>query len=100
LAKIAQIAGAVIHCGKTPHIETGAERPALTRQNHRAQAFFSPEPLGCIDQRIEHRRIQRIHLVHADHPDVGDPSDIETVMRSLAAVMAFSLVFDLFSLQG
>src|ERR1700722_2510182 len=66
------VAARFLHRGETAHIEAGAERPPLAGQYYRPQAFFTGEPLGSGDQRIEHRGIQGIHLVRPHQSDVGD----------------------------
>src|SRR6185295_9767419 len=50
------VAAALLHCGKTAHIEPGAEGAALSGQYHRAQALLAAEPVDGPDQAIEHRR--------------------------------------------
>jgi hypothetical protein len=66
------VAALFLHGGKTSHVETGAEGPALTGQHHCAQTFFPGKPIGRVDQRLKHRLIERVHLVRPHQADVGD----------------------------
>ena len=66
------MAPAVLHGRKAAHVEAGAERAALAGQYYRPQPLLLAQSLGRADQRIEHRGIERIHLVRADQPDIGD----------------------------
>ena len=66
------VAALFLHRGETAHVEAGAKRPALTGQYYRPQAFFRGEPVGSGDQRVEHRGIQRVHLVRPHQADIGD----------------------------
>ena len=66
------VTAALLHRGEASHIETGAERPPLAGQYYRPHAFFMGKPLGRGDQRLEHRGIERVHLVRPHQSDVGD----------------------------
>ena len=63
---------ALFHRGEAVQIEAGAKPAAFAGQNHRAEAPFLAEPLGRGDERIEHRRVERIHLVGARQPNIGN----------------------------
>jgi hypothetical protein len=61
-----------LHRGETAHVEAGAKRAPLAGQYYRSQAFFAGEPVRSGDQRIEHRGIERVHLVRSHQADIGD----------------------------
>src|SRR5262249_44822818 len=56
--------------GEACHVEAGTEGPALARQHDRAHALVRSKLGACFDDAVEHRRIERVHLVGADQPDV------------------------------
>ena len=60
-----------LHGGEASHVETGAEGLAFAGENDAAQAFHFGELGARFDDGLEHRGIQRIHLVGADQADVG-----------------------------
>ncbi|MET4848877.1 hypothetical protein ABIF62_009372 [Bradyrhizobium japonicum] len=62
----------LLHGGKSPHIETGAERAAFAREHDDTHALFLRKPVGCGNKGLEHRLIERIHLVRAHQAHVGD----------------------------
>ncbi len=66
------VTAAFLHRGETPHIEAGAKRAALPGQYYRPHAFFVGKPVAGGDERLEHRGIQRIHLVGPHQADIGD----------------------------
>src|SRR5258707_947531 len=57
------VAATLLHRGEAAHVEPGAERTALAGQYYRSHAFFMRQPLSRGHQRIEHRGIERVHLV-------------------------------------
>jgi hypothetical protein len=61
-----------LHGGETAHVEAGAEGTAFAGQYYRPQALFVSQPVGGSHQRVEHRGIERIHLVRPHQTDVGD----------------------------
>jgi hypothetical protein len=63
---------AFVHRGKAAHVEAGAKRPALAGQYYRPHAFFSGQPIAGGDKRIEHRGVERVHLLRAHQADIGD----------------------------
>ena len=66
------VAALFLHRGEPAHVEAGAKRAALTGQYYRPQAFFAGEPGRSGDQRLEHRGIERVHLVRPHQADIGD----------------------------
>src|SRR6185312_14104618 len=64
---------AFLHGGEPAHVETGTKRAAFTGQYYRPQALFAGKPPGGRDQRLEHRGIERVHLVRPNQPNIGDP---------------------------
>src|SRR6266404_3153109 len=87
----------LLHGGEPAHIEAGAKRAALTGQYYRPHAFFMGEPLGSGDQCIEHRGIQRIHLVRPHQTDIGDA--VRNCYRDALLHGWFSLLFFFAALQ-
>ena len=63
---------ALFHGGETVQIEARAKPAPFAGQNHRAEAPFFGEPLGRGDQRLEHRRVERIQLVGTRQPNIGN----------------------------
>ena len=53
----------LLHRGETPHIETRAERSSFAGQYYRSNSLFAGKPFCCSDNRLEHRGVERIHLV-------------------------------------
>jgi hypothetical protein len=66
------VTAAFLHGGEPAHVEAGAKRPALTGQYYRSHAFFASQPAAGGDERIEHRGIERVHLVRPHQTNVGD----------------------------
>jgi hypothetical protein len=66
------VTAAFAHRGKAPHVETRAERAALAGQYYRPQSLLAGEPPGGLDQRLEHRGIERVHLVRPNQADIGN----------------------------
>ena len=63
---------AILHGGEPAHVEAGTKRPALAGQHHDPNPFFLGKPVGCGDQCLEHRGIERVHLVRPHQADIGD----------------------------
>jgi hypothetical protein len=66
------VAALFLHRGETSHIETGAERPPLAGQYYRPNSLLMRKPLRGSDNRLEHRGIERVHLVRPHQSDVGN----------------------------
>jgi hypothetical protein len=66
------VAALLVHCSETSHVEACAKCTAFPGQYYRPEAFFVGKPAGSGNQRVEHRGIERIHLVRPNQPDVGD----------------------------
>ena len=48
------------------------QNPGLLRRCYRAQSRIALEHFAGFDQRVEHRHIQRVHLVGAHEAHIGD----------------------------
>jgi hypothetical protein len=66
------VTAGLLHRGETSHIEAGAERPPLAGQYYRSHSLFMGKPFCCRDNRLEHRGIERVHLVRPHQSDVGN----------------------------
>ncbi|MNN66302.1 hypothetical protein D3C81_1818690 [compost metagenome] len=68
------IAGATAfgHGGEAANVQAGTEGPALAMQDDRAHIPLATQSFLSVQQRLEHRRIERIHLVGAVEFDLGD----------------------------
>jgi hypothetical protein len=53
-------------------IESGAERAALAREHHNAQALHPLQCAARLDDALKHLGIERIHLVGPGEADLGD----------------------------
>src|SRR5579864_4212387 len=60
------------HLAEISHVETGTEGTPLAGQNDGAQALLSLKALARFHERIEHRVVERIHLVDAHEANIGD----------------------------
>jgi len=66
------ISAAFLHRSETSHIEACAKRPPLSGQYYRPDALFLRKPRGRSHKRVEHRGIERVHLVRPHQPNIGD----------------------------
>ena len=68
-------AGAVApaETGERREVDPARERAAFAREHHGAHRRVARERLARLDQRDEHRQVERVHLLRAHHPHVGDP---------------------------
>ena len=77
-------------------ISSPAQNARPSPDNTTARRPFSrAEPVAGRDQRLEHRGIERIHLVGADQPDIGNAvrhRDLDAIVHEaiLPAVLAFA----------
>src|SRR4029079_7156006 len=88
------VTAGILHRREAPHIETGAERPSLAGQYYRSHALFLGKPFRCSDNRLEHRGVERIHLVRPNQPDVGDAvrnRDRDALLHEYSPPLLFSL---------
>src|SRR5262249_19254731 len=60
------------HLAEIAHVETGAERAAFAGENDGANTFLRFELFARFGERLEHRIVQRVHLVGAHETNVRD----------------------------
>ena len=60
------------HCRETLHVEPGREAAPRAVENDGAQFGRTPQPLARLDQRLEHRRIERVQFRRPVERDLRD----------------------------
>jgi hypothetical protein len=66
------ITAVCLHGGETAHVEAGAKRASLAGQYYCPQASFAGKPVAGGDDRLEHRGIERVHLVRPHQANFRD----------------------------
>ncbi|EKF25261.1 hypothetical protein C731_0693 [Mycolicibacterium hassiacum DSM 44199] len=78
----------VAHLLEHAEVESGTEIGSGPRQHHRPQPRPLLQRLAGVDERLEHRGVERVSLVRPVHPHLGDASVTETVTRSCASTIS------------
>jgi hypothetical protein len=67
--------------GHAAHVQTRAERLAFTGKHDSTQTWHLGQLPARVDQCVEHRLVQRVHLVGAIQADFGHASSMVTTIR-------------------
>ena len=67
-----RLALAIGSSSKAGDVEPGTKATPLARQNHGTQALHGAQLFTGVDDGIEHRRVERVHLVGTVQPDLGN----------------------------